>query len=70
MMHKAIKAIRKAAAVTLIVGAPMMAPGMAPSRAFDAAPGASGAEIAQPVANRLVPARTRLIIEYRRVALA
>lgn len=69
MNHKAVKAMRMAATITLVVCGSMAMSGENTSgvRSTDAA---AGAEIAKPVAGLLIPARTRLIMDYKRIALA
>ncbi len=68
MMHNAAKAMRTAAIITMVMGSAMMVSGAAQGQAPQSAP-SMGGENAKPVAGLLVPARTRLIIEYRRTAL-
>lgn len=69
MNNKAVKAMRMAAAVTLMVSASMAMSGDNSTGVGSTGP-AAGAEIAKPVAGLLIPARTRLIMDYKRVALA
>lgn len=69
MNNKAVKAMRMAATITLVVCGSMAMSGENTSGVRSTGPAVEG-EIAKPVAGLLIPARTRLIIEYRRVALA
>ena len=68
MNNKAVKAMRMAAAMVLVVSATMAMSGET-SEVRSTGAGAGG-EIAKPVAGLLIPARTRLIMDYKRVALA
>ncbi len=71
MLNKAIKAVRNAACMTLVLCAPIALTGATPC--IDAMPThdvAVNEPSSNAVAGLLIPARTRLIIEYRRVALA
>jgi hypothetical protein len=71
MRNRAIQAVRSASCVTIALIAPMMLPGAAtPAAPVDAIAAPSIQQRATPVAGMLIPARTRLIIDYRRIALA
>lgn len=69
MNHKAVKAMRMAATITLVVCGSMAMSGENSTGACST-DAAVGGEIAKPVAGLLIPARSRLIMDYKRVALA
>lgn len=69
MNHKAVKAMRMAATITLVVSAAMAMSGERSNGVRSTGP-AVGGEMAKPVAGLLIPARTRLIMDYKRIALA
>lgn len=68
MNHKAVKAMRMAATITLVVCGSMAMSGETSGVRSEGA--SLQGEIAKPVAGLLIPARTRLIMDYKRIALA